>query len=156
MQELRVDPLKLAAMFWPLYALIALAVAVNPRAWLPPSPRDALTLATPLLFWVLGWAVRRRWRLEVTPEALLHHTLTRTERFEWARMGPVETRCLHVVHLPMARTLWFPYPLDAPRTVEERITARLGRRLLPVFGDRSARETAAELERWRALLSPPR
>lgn len=155
LQDLPADPAKLARMFWPLYVLIALSVLVNPSAWWPLSATDVFLLSTPGLFLLMGWAVRRRWRLEVTPEALLHHTLTRTERYEWARMGPVGARWIHVGHVPVARTLWFPYPTDAPRTVEERITARLGRRLLPVFGDRPLQATAEQLEQWRGLLTEP-
>ena len=152
--QLLVSPAKLLWMTWPIYALMALGVLLNPREWLPVTPSTAGIVAIPLLLPVLGYAARNRWRLEVTPDALLHHTLTRVERFEWARMGPVQTRWMRIGHLPVARTLWFPYPTDAPRTPGDQITARLGRRLLPVFGDRSLTQTAAELESWRTLTHP--
>ena len=151
LRELPVNPAKLVAMFWPLYALIALAVVVNPSAWWPITPQAAAALASPLVFLGLGWVGRGRWRLEVTPEALVHHTLGRTERFEWPRMGPVEVGWIRLGHLPVARTLRFAYPTEGARTASEQITARFGRRLLPVFGDRSLRETAAELEMWRVI-----
>ena len=149
--DLPVNPAKLLRMTWPLYALMALGVLVNPSSWLPPTLATVGVVALPLLLPLLGLAARRRWRLEVTPEALLHHTLTRTERFEWARMGTVQTQLVSIGHLPVARTLWFPFPTDAPRAPGEHVSARLGRRLMPVFGDRSLKETAAELERWRGL-----
>jgi hypothetical protein len=50
-----------------------------------------------------------------------------------------------------ARTLWFAFPLDAPRTIEERASAVIGRRILCVFGDLSAPDTIAQIEAWRAL-----
>ena len=153
MQTLPVNPAKLLRMTWPLYGLMALSVLVNPASWWPLTPLTLGVPLIPLLLPVLGWAARGRWRLEVTPEALVHHTLGRTERFEWSRMGPVGVSWWHVGHLPVARTLWFAYPTDAPRTTSEQITARTGRRLLPIFGDRPLKESAAELELWRAMLT---
>ena len=149
--QLPVDPAKLFWMCLPLYGLMALSFALQPDSWLHGGVSVWSALGIPLLLPLLGWAARSRWKLEATPEALLHHTLTRVERYEWVRMGPVEVRWLHVLHLPVMRTLWFVYPLDAPRTASEQITARIGRRLLPVFGDRSAKATAELLESWRRL-----
>ena len=148
---LRVNPLRLVRMFWPVYLLVAVAVAVNPSAWWPPTPATALVLSLPLLMLALGWLGRRRWRLEFTPEALLHHTLGRTERFEWPRMGPVELAWVRVGHLPVARTFRFAYPVDDPHTLAEQVTSRFGRRLLPIFGDRPISEQAALIELWRGL-----
>ena len=152
--QLLVSPAKLLRMTWPIYVLMGLGVLLNPREWLPLTPTTAAIPAIPLLLPIIGYVARHRWRLEVTPEALLHHTLTKVERFDWGRMGPVQVRWLGIGHLPVARTLWFPYPTDAPRTPGEQITFRLGRRLLPVFGDRSLTQTAAELESWRTLTHP--
>lgn len=148
---LPVNPLKLMRMFWPLYVLTAVAVAVHPSAWWPPTPVTALVLATPLLFLALGVFGRGRWRLEFTDEALVHHTLGRAERFEWPRMGPVDVAWVHIGHLPVARTLRFAYPVDDPRTLAEQVTSRFGRRLLPIFGDRPLKEHAALVEAWRGL-----
>ena len=146
---LPVNPLRLVRMCWPFYLIVALAVAVNPSAWWPPTAVTAFVLSLPLLMLALGWLGRRRWRLEFTPEALLHHTLGRTERFEWPRMGPVEVAWVHLGHLPVARTFRFAYPVDDPHTLAEQVTSRLGRRLLPIFGDRPIREQAALIELWR-------
>ena len=151
MRELPVNPVKLLRMTGPLYALMALGVLLNSASWWPPTPLIVAVPLIPMLLPVLGWMGRGRWRLEITEEALVHHTMGRTERFEWPRMGPVSLSWVRIGHLPVARTLWFPYPVDDPRTASEQITARLGRRLLPVFGDRSLRETAAELEMWRVI-----
>ena len=148
---LPVNPLRLVRMAWPLYALIAVAVAVNPSAWWPPTPTTAFVFSLPLLLLALGWLGRGRWRLEFTPEALVHHTLGRTERFEWPRMGPVEVAWVRVGHLPVARTFRFAYPVDDARTLPEQVTSRFGRRLLPIFGDRPLREQAALIEAWRGL-----
>ncbi len=146
---LPVNPARLLLMTWPLYALMALGALVDPREWLQATPLTVGVLLAPLLLPLLGVVAGRRWSLEATPDALLHHTLTRTERFAWSRMGPVETRAVAVNHVPVARTLWFAYPTDAPRTAGEQISARLGRRLLPVFGDRNLGQTAEALEAWR-------
>ena len=152
MQVLPVNPAKLLRMTWPLYALMSLSVLLNPASWWPATPLTLALPLMPLLLPVLGWAARDRWRLEVTPDALVHRTLGRTESFAWTRMGPVGVAWVRVGHLPVARSLWFAYPTDTPRTAAEQISARLGRRLLPVFGDRSLKESAAELETWRVML----
>ena len=149
-----VNPARLLLMTWPVYLLTAVAVVVNPREWLQATPLTVGVLLAPLLLPLLGLLARSRWSLEATPEALLHHTLTRTERFEWSRMGPIETRAVAINHIPLARTLWFAYPTDAPRTPGEQVSARIGRRLLPVFGDRPLRATAEVLESWRRTARP--
>ena len=100
---------KLVAMFWPLFALMALAVAVNPAAWAHLSPATTLLLASPLLLVAVAFVLRDRWWLELTPDALIHHALLREERFAWERMGPVELRFQRIMHLPLARTFWFAY-----------------------------------------------
>ena len=149
--ELKVNWTKVFGVMWPVYALVALSVVLTPDKWRLDNP-SVWTLALILGAWpVLVWLVRDRWKLEITSDALLHHTLTRVERFEWRRMGPVETHWQHVLHLPLMKTLWFHFPTDAPHGFDEQITARIGRRLLPVFGDRSLRETAELLESWRKL-----
>ena len=153
MQDLPVNPAKLLRMTWPLYALMALSVLVNPASWWPATPLTLAVPLIPLLLPVLGWVARGRWRLEVTPDALVHHTLRGSERFEWTRMGSVGVSWIRIGHLPVARSLLFAYPIDTPRSAAERITALTGRRLMPVFGDRPLKESAAELELWRAMLT---
>ncbi len=148
---LPVNPLRLVRMAWPLYALVAVAVAVHPSAWWPPTPVTAFVLATPLLLLALGWLGRGRWRLEFTDTALVDHTLGRSERFEWPRMGLVHVGWVHVGHLPVARALRFAYPVDDPHTLAEQVTSRFGRTLLPIFGDRPLGEQAALIELWRGL-----
>lgn len=148
---LAANPLKLTAMFWPFYLLIALAVAVHSSAWWPLTPLTAAVIATPLLFLALGWLARGRWRLEFTPQALVLHTLGRTERFEWPRMGPVHVEWARLGHLPVAHVLRFAYPADDPRTLAEQVTSRFGRRLPPIFGDGSAKQQAAVIEAWRTI-----
>ena len=90
---------------------------------------------------------------EFTDEALIHHTLGRTERFEWPRMGPVEVAWVRLGHLPVARTLRFAYPVEDPRTVAEQVTSRFGRRLLPVFGDQPLRQQALLMDMWRDAMT---
>ena len=149
--ELRVDPAKLFWMVWPIYALIGISFAIQPERWLEGGVSVWSAIGLPLLLPLMGWLTRDRWKLEITADALLHHTLLKTERYEWRRMGPVETHWQHVIHVPLMKTLWFRFPTDTPHGVTEQITSRIGRRLLPIFGDRSLRETAELLESWRKL-----
>ena len=103
----------------------------------------------PFVIFVAGFALRDRWWLELTPDGLVHHTLSKPELYAWDRMGPVEIHAQHILHLPLIRTLWFPFPTDAPHGVSEQITRRIGRRILLVFGDRSGPETMRLIEAWR-------
>ena len=145
---LRLSPVKLVMMFWPIYILAAAGALLRPADWLQPIPIAVLALA-PVVVFLLGGVIGDRWRLELTPTALLHHTLWKVEEYAWERMGPVELRLREVLRLPLLRTLWFRFPLDAPHSFGERLTKRTGRSLLLVFGDRSARETRDLIEAWR-------
>lgn len=130
---------KLLGLFAPIWPLLIVALLVNPAAW--SAWEVAAFFAFPLLATGLLWGLaRRRWRLELTPEALAHHTLGRTERFDWRAIGPFE------VHgLPIGpKTLRFAYPAAADGSGPQR-------RLLLVFGDRSGIETAVTLEKFRQL-----
>lgn len=129
------------ALIWPL---LVVALLVDPGAW--SAWQVAAFCAFPLVATGLLWAMaRRRWRLEVTPEALIHHTLGRTERFDWRAIANFEVRGLPLPHMVGPRILRFTYPAAAadgagpPRT------------LMLVFGDQSPTETAITLERFRAL-----
>ena len=81
---------KLLGLFTPIWVLLALSLAVNWNDWqdrpLTLAWVGGLPFAATGLLWSFG---RRRWRLELTPTALVHHTLGRTERFEWDRMGEI-------------------------------------------------------------------
>jgi hypothetical protein len=82
--------------------------------------------------------------LEATPQALIHHTLGRTERFDWRAMGAFEVHGLPLPGWFGIRTLRFAYPVAPDGSGP-------ARRVLLVFGDQSGVETAATLERFRQL-----
>ena len=148
---LPVNPGKLVAMAWPLYVLVALSVLLRPGDWTHLTASNALIAATPLLLFGMGVLGRDRWKLEVTPEALVQHGFLRSERFEWRRMGPVGVGWIDVFHIPVVRTLTFLHPTDAPTTLAQQVTSRFGRRIPAIYGDRSARATAEMIEGWRKL-----
>ena len=147
--RLDLSPMKLLRMAWPIYALIALGALLHPRAWLVLTPATLAFAASPLLILAAGLALREHWWLELTNDALVHHRFRGADRFAWSRMGPVEIPAQHILHLPLVRTLWFPFPTDEPHGAGEQITKRIGRRLLLVFGDRSSVETMRLIEAWR-------
>jgi len=149
---LELDPAKFVKLFAPLWPLLAVSLWVHWAAWQTKPLLFAAIAGLPLAAGLLAATVlRRRWRLELTPEALIHHTMARTERFEWTRMGPLTLKRAPVSDLLFVRTFWFAYPLDAARTLEEHASTMIGRRLLCVFGDKSPRDTIQEIEAWRAL-----
>lgn len=124
------------ALIWPL---LIVALLVNPGAW--SLWQVAAFFAFPLVATGLLWALaRRRWRLEAAPDALVHHTLGRSERFDWRAIGAFE------VHgLPIGpQSLRFTYPAAADGSGPQR-------RLMLVFGDQSGIETALTLEKFRQL-----
>lgn len=128
------------ALIWPL---LIVALLVKPAGWT--AWEVAVFFAFPLVATGLLWAVaRRRWRLELTPEALVHHTLGRTERFDWRAIANLEVRGLPLPHMLGPRTLRFTYPAAADGSGPPRT-------LMLVFGDQSAVETALTLERFRVL-----
>jgi hypothetical protein len=47
--------------------------------------------------------------------------------------------------------MWFPFPTDGANNVSEHAAKLMGRRLLLVFGDRSAKEALKQIADWRAL-----
>ena len=115
---LPVNPVKVLRLFAPLWALLALSVAVHWESW---QSKPILLAAIALLPFAAAFAaglIRERWRLELTPDALVHHTLGRSERFDWARMGPLEMKRAPISDLLFLRTFWFVYPLDTPRSIE--------------------------------------
>jgi hypothetical protein len=69
-------------------------------------------------------------------------------------MGAIEIRRgpLILLFTPM---MWFPFPTDGARNVSEHASQVIGRRLLLVFGDHSAKETLKQIEDWRALYARP-
>ena len=148
---LYVHPMKVLRLFMPLWALLALSLWVNWASWQSKPVLFAAIAFLPVTAAGAAALVRERWRLELTPKALIHHTLGRTERFEWARMGPLETKPAPFSDLLFVRTFWFAFPLDAARTVNERATKLLGRRLLCVFGELAPQETIKQIEEWRAI-----
>jgi hypothetical protein len=136
---------KLLGFFVLIWPLLALALLVNGAAWtaLEVAGFFVAPLVLTAAFWALG---RRRWRLEITPDALIHHTLGRTERFDWRAIGSFEVRGLPLPDLVGAKSLRFAYPAAADGSGP-------ARRLMLVFGDQSGAETAATLERFRSLYS---
>lgn len=145
------NPEKILRLFSPLWALLAVSLWLHWESWQSMPILLTVIAALPLVAALAAGLMRERWRLELTAEALVHHTLGRTERFAWSRMGPMEMKPAPLPGLLFVRTLWFAYPLDAPRGAEERATKLLGRRILCVFGDHSARETMKQIEEWRSL-----
>ncbi|MDZ4692053.1 hypothetical protein [Terricaulis sp.] len=146
-----VNPEKVLRLFSPLWGLLAFSLWLHWESWQSKPIMLAAVASLPLVAALAAGLMRERWRLELTAEALVHHTLGRTERFAWSRMGPVEIKPSPLRVFMLVRALWFAYPLDAPRDAEERATKLLGRRILCVFGDHSPRETVEQIQAWRAL-----
>jgi hypothetical protein len=146
-----VSPAKVLRLFAPLWGLLAVSLWVHWQSWQSKPILLAAIAALPLAAAFAAGLVRERWRLELTPDALIHHTLGRTERFEWARMGPLDLSPIRISEILFVRTFLFAFPLDAPRTLGERGAQLIGRRLLCVFGDHSARDTIKQIEDWRGL-----
>jgi hypothetical protein len=146
-----VNPEKVLRLFSPLWALLALSLWLHWESWQSMPIMLAAVASLPLVAALAAGLMRERWRLELTAEALVHHTLGRTERFAWSRMGPLEIKLAPLPGLLFVRTLWFAYPLDTANGAEERATKLLGRRILCVFGDHTARELVEHIEAWRAL-----
>lgn len=149
--SLPVHPVKVLRLFAPLWALLALSLWLHWEAWQAKPLLFAALAALPFAAAFASALMRERWRLELTADALIHHTLGRTERFEWTRMGPLEMRSAPLPAILFVRSFWFAFPLDAPRALEERAGKFLGRRILCVFGDLSPAETIKQIEDWRAL-----
>ena len=140
---------KLLGMFAPLWALLAVSYLVNRAAWLAEPWSFAWIAALPLVATGLLWGFgRRRWRLELTPTALIHHTLGRTEVLEWRRMGPITVTRVPGLDAVSPSTLHFAY---AGGGAEGAIGKVLGRRLLLVFGDGGAKRLVRQIEDYRRL-----
>lgn len=133
---------KLLGLFTPIWVLLALSLAVNWTDWqdkpLTLAWVGGLPFAATGLLWSFG---RRRWRLELTPTALVHHTLGRSERFEWDRMGEIAVDGVPGLDLISPSTLRFAYSGGGV----------IGRRLLCVFGDGGARRLKREIDDYRRL-----
>lgn len=141
---------KLLGLFTPIWVLLALSLAVNWADW-QDKPLTliwvgGLPFAATALLWSFG---RRRWRLELTPTALVHHTLGRSERFEWDRMGEIAVDGLPGLDLVSPSTLRFAY--SGVGRVEAVVSGAIGRRLLCVFGDGGARRLKREIDDYRRL-----
>jgi hypothetical protein len=140
---------KLLGLFAPIWALLALSWLVNPAAWVADPVNVALAAGIPFAASGLLWAFgRRRWRLELTPTALIHHTLGRTESFDWARMGPIGVSRVIGLDLVSPSTLHFSYAGEGLAGVAGQL---VGRRLLSVFGDGGARRLLRQIEDYRRL-----
>lgn len=143
------NPGKLLGMFAPLWALLAVSCLVNPDAWAGEPWTFAWIAALPLVATGLLWGFgRRRWRLELTPTALIHHTLGRTEVLEWRRMGPIAVSAVPGLDLVSPSTLHFAY---AGEGLEGAVGQVLGKRLLSVFGDGGVKRLVGQIEDYRRL-----
>lgn len=150
--SLEVNPVKFGQLFAPLWLLLTVSAWANWDEWQTKPLLFAAIASLPIVAALLTATVLRgRWRLELTSDALVHHTIGRTERFEWARMGQLSLKPAPLPEPLIVHTFWFAFPLDEPRTLEERATKLTGKRVLCVFGDKSAKDTIAEIEAWRAL-----
>jgi hypothetical protein len=148
--SLPVHPAKVLRLFAPLWVLLALSLWIHWASWqTKPILFGALTFL-PLAAAGAAGLMGAHWRLELTREALIHHTLGGAERFEWARMGPIGVKRARGLGALFVSTFWFAYPLDAPRSIKEHGAKIIGRRLLCVFGERSTAETVRLIEDWRA------
>lgn len=140
---------KLLGLFAPIWALLALSLVVNWGDWQDKPLTLVWVAGMPFLATGLLWAFgRRRWRLELTPQALIHHTLGRTERFEWARMGEMRIDGVPGIDLIAPSTLHFAY---RGQGVSGAVSAMIGRRLLCVFGDGGAKRLLREIDDYRKL-----
>jgi hypothetical protein len=148
--NLELNLARVLSLFTPLWALLLLSLWLNWADWVAQPWYLALVIGPPaLLIALVALFARRRWRLELTPTELVHHTLGRTERFDFARMGPVTVKPAPLPELVAPATLWFVWPTDAARGIESAAGQLIGRRILAVFGDHSAAETAHIIETWR-------
>lgn len=141
---------KLLGLFTPIWVLLALSLAVNRADWqdrpLTLLWVGGLPFAATGLLWSFG---RRRWRLELTPTALVHHTLGRSERFEWDRMGEIAVDGVPGLDLVSPSTLRFAY--SGGGRIESAVGGVIGRRVLCVFGDGGARRLKREIDDYRRL-----
>lgn len=149
--NLPVHPLKVLRLFAPLWLVLALSLWLHWDAWQSDLWMLAVVAFMPIVAAIAVSFVRDRWRLELTPEALVHKTLGRTERFEWARMGQVQLAPSPISKLLFGATFWFAFPIDDAGNVQEHASKAIGRRLLCVFGDDSPQDTVRRIEEWRAL-----
>ena len=149
--NLPVHPGKVLRLFAPIWLLLALSLWINWVDWQSKPVLLAAIALLPLLAASATHLLRDSWRLELTAESLIHHTLSRSERFDWARMGPIVLGRARISDLLFVRTFWFAFPLDAPHSLSERGSRLFGRRLLCVFGDLSPVDIVTQIEEWRAL-----
>jgi hypothetical protein len=141
---------KLLGLFTPIWVLLALSLAVNWADWQDKPLTLAWVGGLPFLATGLLWTFgRRRWRLELTPTALVHHTLGRTERFAWDRMGEITVDGVPGLDLISPSTLRFAY--SGGGRIESAISGVVGRRLLGVFGDGGARRLKRDIDDYRRL-----
>ena len=140
---------KLLGMFAPIWALLGLSCLVNPAAWVADTVSVAIAAGIPFVasggLWLLG---RRKWRLELTPQALIHHTLARTEAFDWTLMGLIGISRLPGLDLVSPSTLHFAYAGPGLPGAAGQV---IGRRLLCVFGDGGTDRLLRQIEDYRRL-----
>lgn len=153
--SLPVNPSKVLQLFAPLWVLLGISLLVYWQSWQASPLVLAFVASLPIVAAMGAALLRDRWRIELTPEALVHKTLGATETFEWARMGPIELAPAPLPAQLLVRTFRFAFPIDAPRNPQERASQVLGRRLLCVFGDQSPAETIRTIEAWRTLHAKP-
>ncbi len=141
---------KLLGLFTPIWVLLALSLAVNWADWQSKPLTLAWVGGLPFLATGLLWSFgRRRWRLELTPTALVHHTLGRTEQFAWDRMGEIAVDGVPGLDLISPSTLRFAY--SGGGRIESAVSGVIGRRLLCVFGDGGAGRLKREIDDYRRL-----
>lgn len=152
---LPLNPSKVLLLFAPLWVVLAISLLIHWQSWQSSPLLLAFVAGLPIAGAIAAAFIRDRWRLELTPDALIHKTLGATETFPWSRMGPLELHPAPLLSRLFVRTFWFAYPIDAPQTLQEHGAKLLGRRLLCVFGDLPAAETISTIETWRALHARP-
>jgi hypothetical protein len=153
---LALNPLRFAAMFSPIWLFVAPSLYLYWNDWMSQPWLLAGVAGLPLWAWVFARLVQDRWRLEITSNGLVHHTLAGAELFEWSRMGPVALKGRGPHGFFSALVFAFPVDNDARLGFTpgadgpgELIAKYIGRSILAIFGAMKPRDLAAYVEAQR-------
>ena len=153
---LELNPLRFAAIFSPIWLLVAPSLYLYWNDWMEQPWLLAGVAGLPIWAWVFARLVQGRWRLEITDKGLVHHTLAGEELFEWRRMGPVQLKGRGPHGLFQA--LVFAFPIETEERLGfspgadgpgELVAKHIGRSVLAIFGDMKPRDLAAYIEAQR-------
>lgn len=161
--KFELNPLRLAAMFSPIWLFLAPSLYLYWNEWM----RDPWALAgvggLPVWAWLFAQLVKGRWALETTDKGLVHHTLVGEQLFEWSRMGPVSldrrgpngffSALVFAFPVENEERLGFSSGEDGPG---ELIAKHIGRSILAIFGNMKPRDLAAHVEAQRLAYAQKR